>query len=155
MSSFPPLTCLLRWNKEQNLQTVKVVEEAGPWVPLLGTMERELSYKESPNTVECVLVAQSCLTLCSPMDCNLPGCIVPGILQARILEWVAISLSRGSSRPRNWCRSIALQMDSSPSELPGKAPKCSWGDRFVSSANTKCTLVLRVPSYSKSFCSIN
>ena len=32
---------------------------------------------------------QSCLTLCSPMDCSLPGCSVPGILQARILEWAA------------------------------------------------------------------
>ena len=36
------------------------------------------------------------------MDCNLPGSSVHGILQVRILEWVAISLSRGSSRPRNW-----------------------------------------------------
>ena len=37
-------------------------------------------------------VAQSCLTLCNPMDCSLPGFWVHGILQARILEWVAISL---------------------------------------------------------------
>ena len=43
----------------------------------------------------CVLVAQSCLTLCDPMDCSLPGSSVHGILQARILEWVAFS--RGSS----------------------------------------------------------
>ena len=35
-------------------------------------------------------VAQSCLTLCNPMDCSLPGCSVHGILQARILEWLAI-----------------------------------------------------------------
>ena len=41
-------------------------------------------------------VAQSCPTLCDPMDCNLPGSSVHGILQARILEWVAISFSRGS-----------------------------------------------------------
>ena len=39
---------------------------------------------------------QSCLTLCDPMDCSLPGFSVLGILQARILEWVTISLSRGS-----------------------------------------------------------
>ena len=45
-------------------------------------------------------VAQSCPTLCDPMDCSLPGSSVPGILQARILEWVAISFSRGSSQPR-------------------------------------------------------
>ena len=46
-------------------------------------------------------VAQSCLTLCNPVDCNLLGFSVHGILQARMLEWVAISLSRGSSRPRD------------------------------------------------------
>ena len=44
-----------------------------------------------------VLVAQSCPTLCHPMDCSPPGSSVHGILQARILEWVAISFSRGSS----------------------------------------------------------
>ena len=46
-----------------------------------------------------VLVAQSCLTLCDPLDCSLPGSFVQGILQARILEWVAILFSRGSSQP--------------------------------------------------------
>ena len=49
-------------------------------------------------------VTQSCLTLCDPMDCSLPGSSVHGIFQARILEWVAISFSRGSSRPRDWTR---------------------------------------------------
>ena len=48
-----------------------------------------------------VLVTQSCPTLCDPMDCSLPGSSVPGILQARILEWVAIPFSRGSSQPRD------------------------------------------------------
>ena len=42
-------------------------------------------------------VAQSCPTLCDPIDCSPPGSSVHGILQARILEWVAISFSRGSS----------------------------------------------------------
>ena len=45
--------------------------------------------------------AQLCLTLCDPMDCSLPGSSVHGILQARILEQVAISFSRGSSWPRD------------------------------------------------------
>ena len=46
-------------------------------------------------------VTQSCLTLCDPMDCSLPGSSVRGIFQARVLEWVAISFSRGSSQPRD------------------------------------------------------
>ena len=46
-------------------------------------------------------VIQSCLTLCDPMDCRSPDSSVHGILQARILEWVAIPFSRGSSQPRD------------------------------------------------------
>ena len=46
-------------------------------------------------------VTQSCLTLCDPMDCSPPGSSVHGILQARILEWVAISFSRRSSQSRD------------------------------------------------------
>ena len=45
-------------------------------------------------------VTQSCLTLCDPVDP--PGSSIHGILQARILEWVAISFSRGSSQPKDW-----------------------------------------------------
>ena len=48
-----------------------------------------------------VKVTQSCPTLCDPMDCS-----VLGILQARILEWVAFPFSRGSSQPRDWTRSL-------------------------------------------------
>ena len=46
---------------------------------------------------ECEVASVLLLTLCHPMDCSLPGSSVNGILQARILEWVAISFSRGSS----------------------------------------------------------
>ena len=46
-------------------------------------------------------VAQSCPTLCDPIDGSLPGSSVHGIFQARVLEWVAISFSRESSRPRD------------------------------------------------------
>ena len=49
----------------------------------------------------CAQSFKSCVTLCDPMECNPPGSSVHGILQARILEWVAISFSRGSSQPRN------------------------------------------------------
>ena len=48
-----------------------------------------------------VKIAQSCPTLCDPMDYSLPGSSVHGILQARILEWVAVPFSRGSSQPKN------------------------------------------------------
>ena len=67
-----------------------------------------------------VLVARSYLTLCSPMDCSPPGFSVPGILQARILEWAAISFYRGSFHPGIEAGSPALQADSFPSEPPGK-----------------------------------
>ena len=49
-------------------------------------------------------VAQSCPTLCDPMDCSLPGSSVHGIFQAIVREWIAISFSSGSSRPRDRTR---------------------------------------------------
>ena len=59
--------------------------------------------KASDHTsVVVVLVTHSCLTLYDPMDCSPPGFSVQGILQARILEWIAIPFSRGSSWPRDW-----------------------------------------------------
>ena len=57
-----------------------------------------------------VFVAQSFLTLCDPMDCSPPGSSVHGILQARILEWVAILFSRGSSWQGDWIQSPALSV---------------------------------------------
>ena len=65
-----------------------------------------------------VKVAQLCPTLCDPMDCSHPGFSVYGILQAGILEWVAVFFSRGSARSRDWMGSPALQADSLPAELP-------------------------------------
>ena len=50
---------------------------------------------------DCRVCSQLCLTLCSPMRCSSPGSSVRGIFQARILEWVTISHSRGSSRSRD------------------------------------------------------
>ena len=47
-------------------------------------------------------VAKSCMTVCDPIDSSLPGTFIHGIFQARVLEWVAISFSRGSSLPRDW-----------------------------------------------------
>ena len=54
-------------------------------------------YQKERRPYVCVLVAQSCLTLCDPMDCSPQGSPLHGIRQSRILEWVAIPFSRGSS----------------------------------------------------------
>ena len=65
---------------------------------------RQLVHHNLCVSGECVcvcLVTQSCPALCDPMDCTPPGSSVQRILQARILQWVAIPFSRGSSRPRD------------------------------------------------------
>ena len=72
--------------------------DALPSEPPGKSMRRHSSLKVK------VLVAQLRLTLCNPMDCSLPGSSVHGIFQARVLEWVAISFSRGSSQPRDGTR---------------------------------------------------
>ena len=53
------------------------------------------------QTIKACMSLQSCLSLCNTMDCSWPGSSVHGILQERILEWVAMPSSRGSSRTRN------------------------------------------------------
>ena len=63
-------------------------------------------------------VTQSCPNLCDPMDYR-----VHGILQARILEWVAIPFSRGSSQPRDWTQVSHTAADPLPAEPPGKPKK--------------------------------
>ena len=80
-------------------------------------------------------VAQSHLTLCNPMDCSLPGSSVHGIFQAIVLEWIAISFSKGSSQPRDrtWVSRIvdrrftvwATREVGSPCEWRGGACHCS------------------------------
>ena len=67
-----------------------------------------------------VLVAQPCPSLCNPMDCRPPGSSVPGTLQARILEWVAVPFSGDLPDPGIELRSPALQADSLPYEPLGK-----------------------------------
>ena len=108
----------LRWRKEGRHLTSGFV-----YVTLKVSLILKLF---EPNTAvfECVLVAQSCPTPCDPMDCSPPGSFVHGVVLARILEWVAISSSMGSSPPRNWnCVSCvpSLQVDSLPTE-PSEKP---------------------------------
>ena len=75
---------------------------------ICGRWARHLAWAGTQWKVESE-VAQSCLTLWDPMDCSLPGSSVHGIFQARVLEWVATSFSRGSSqlRDRTWVSHIA------------------------------------------------
>ena len=79
-----------------------------------------------------MLVTQSCLTVCSPMDCSSPGFSVHGILQARILEWVVIPSPGDLPDPGIEPRSPALQADSLPSEpLKGKVKSLSRVQLFA------------------------
>ena len=66
-----------------------------------------------PANISCCLVFKLCLILLQPQDCSLPGSSLHGISQARVLEWVAVSFSRGSSWPRN-------QIHVSCTKPPGK-----------------------------------
>ena len=92
---------------EKDLNRPLAVREIG--VANKYTKRRSISHVNRERETETTLrnrlhvgsVTQSCLTLCDPIDCGPPGSSVHGILQARRLEWVAISSSRGSSRPRD------------------------------------------------------
>ena len=92
------------------------------------------------------LVAQSCPTLCDPMDCSLPGSSVHGIFQARVLEWIAISFSiifhfhaweawwaavYGVAQSRTWLKWLSLAamvLSSFPGGLASKKSTCNVGD---------------------------
>ena len=67
-----------------------------------------------------VVVVKSCLTFCNPMDYSLPGSSVYGVSQARLLEWVTISFSRGSSYPRDQTQVLWLAGRFFTTEPPGK-----------------------------------
>ena len=72
-------------------------DSAAPWTILTVHEILQARILESENEI-----SQSCPTLCDPMDCSPPGSSVHGIFQARILERVAISFSRRSSKTRDW-----------------------------------------------------
>ena len=87
---------------------------------------------------------QSCLTLCSPMDCSPPGSSLHGILQARVLEWVAMPPSRGSSQlkdstPISYVSYVSLyrQESSLPLASPGK-PLSGHEVKVAQSCPTHC-----------------
>ena len=82
--------------KESDTEQLSLSHMCGGHLTLVGDWD----FQRILSQVVC-LVAQSCPTLCDPVDHSQPGSSLRGILQARILEWVAISSSRGSSWPRD------------------------------------------------------
>ena len=81
--------------------TVMLLFLPSDWNHLKIPLENMYLEKHKSRTCMCS-VAQSCPTLCDPMVSSPSGSSVPGISQARVLERVALSFSRGSSRPRDW-----------------------------------------------------
>ena len=69
---------------------------------IINQLYSNKNYFFKVKTAVLCLVAQLCLILCDPMDSSPPGSFAHGILQARILEWVAMPFSRGSSQPSDW-----------------------------------------------------
>ena len=97
----------------------------------------------------CVCVrAQSCPTLCDPMDCSLPGSSVHGILQARILEWVTISFSKGSSHGSNPYLLRHLHWQYS---LPAEPPKKPSAADVISVSNGRADFSLSPSSCKEAF----
>ena len=101
--------------------SVSVLVSSGCYnrIPQIGWLKQHLFLTVLEAGKFQVKVAQSCPILCNPMDYT-----VHGILQARILEWVAIPFSSGSSWPRNRTGSPVLQADSLPAELPEVSSRC-------------------------------
>ena len=91
----------------------------------------------------CAKLLQLCPTLCDPMDCSLPGCSVHRILQARILEWIAISSSRKSSWPRDW---ISLLRAPWKAQNPITRPFCSYSSCVIQlHATTELSIHIHLP----------
>ena len=88
------LACYDSWGRKESNMTERL-----NWTELI--CKYFLLFHKLPFNCAVGLVAKSCLTLCNPIDYSLPVSSVHGILQARILEWVAIPSSRGSSKPRD------------------------------------------------------
>ena len=102
------------WQQAESGSTERKVASAGP--------DSETCYCNLQGSRMCVHAKslQSCPIQCDPMDYSLPGSSVHGILQARLLEWVSMSFSRGSSQPRDWTQVSCIAGRFFTAEPPGK-----------------------------------
>ena len=96
-------------------------KQQGPTIYRIGNYTQYLERKHNGEGKK-VKVTQSCLTLCDPKDYT-----IHGILQARILEWLAFPFCRRSSQPRDQIRSPTLEADSLPAKPPGKPKNTGVG----------------------------
>ena len=109
------------WSSILNLPTLKtnLLVNIFPHIPRYNVWPAIWAFFERKGKVK-VLVAQSCLTLCDPVDCSSPGSPVHGIFPGNNTGVVTISFSMGSSQHRNWTQVSCIAADSLPSEPPGK-----------------------------------
>ena len=114
MDSLRPMNCSLPSSSVHGIFQARILEWVAipfsrgysrpviePGFPAFRQILYHLSHQGNPYNSIRAKSLQSCPTLCNPMDCSLPGSSVHGILQARILEWVAVSSCRRSSQPRD------------------------------------------------------
>ena len=97
--------CLQCWatQKADTLTAKKKADRMEEWIRVCAKGIWLIFYMLVPHPErKTILVSQLCPTHCNPMDCSPPSSFVHGILQARILEWIAMLFSRGSSWPRDW-----------------------------------------------------
>ena len=101
---------LCEWTCTEQVSTVIIIIKISV---SLTSIQAKMSKLVTMLKVKVSEVSQSCPTLWDPLDCSLPVSSVHGIFQAGVLEWVAISFSRGSSQPTDgtWRRKLQLQRD--------------------------------------------
>ena len=120
-----PITLVFR-------QAVQVVLGTGAWLRSgwgfihTSRVLAQAASAQRKERVHVCLITQARLTLCHPMDCTPPGFSVHGILQARILEWVAIPFSRRPSQHRDWAWVSCIA--GLPGGSAGRESACNVGD---------------------------
>ena len=114
---------LSRWEFQKDGGRQEPDNSGGGWKQLNGTKccfengdgrEKSMGRRKRNNVLCCAKLLQSCPTVCNHLGCSPPGSSVHGILQARVLEWVAVSFSRGSSLPRDGTQVSYWQLGSLP-----------------------------------------